>query len=214
MKLKFTCKNATKHKIICSIDNRKLKCKTINNSAQANVWIDAGTHTLTVTKRIFYDSILCYLNILNPIFYFFQLRFLGRKYLGYDESFASVKLSFSTKNQNDATIELNLDRKEIFDPSGQFYCISKMNTSGIENVCFQQLSMNKKYINRFKLIRIASALLYMLFFDILCAFEYISGNENFLESLIFCCLISAFSINIVWRTIKIKSVRDTINHCN
>lgn len=112
MRIKFTYYNAKKMTLISEIDGVEAGCRISGSEPTACVELDVptGQHVLTVTKRTWYDSPLCFLNIINPIFYLWQLKFFDHRDLYNSERFSSVAVSFDVnENPENALMVLKLE---------------------------------------------------------------------------------------------------------
>ncbi len=210
MLLVFRCRRFLKNRIKCQINLTEIKCNYKNNIISSVIKIHEGLqYVLTIKKRTWYDTWLCYLNVFNPFFFLWNWKFFSVKPLGYDKSFAAVSISFSTCNCDEACIEVSLHRKETTEPIGYYYTLNLERSYGIENVSISNLPMDAKQIRRFKLTHIFSTLFYELAILILCIVAHISGVLIFWQTLFLVFSSVIHSIISIYRYLTIKGVKET-----
>lgn len=211
--LKLKC-NCFVKRSICILDGKCLDLqKQSNDCFGTSINISKGYHKLTVIKKSFYDNCLCYLNIINPVFFFWQLKFLSRWHLGYDETSASVNIDFFVENDNDSIfIELELQKNELVTDKacGNYYSINCKKINNAKNATIVKNFSDRKIAKRFKIVHCASAVFYTVLLLLVSFLKLFNDNSVDYAILIFMFSLILFCINICYRTINTKSINDII----
>lgn len=91
----FTCSHPKTARIRFILDGQVLRTEKEGLEKDIiKLELPEGQHTLTISTKSWYDTPWCYLQILNPLFYLWHFKFLFHWHLVYDDSFASVQISF------------------------------------------------------------------------------------------------------------------------
>ena len=183
------------------------------DKAWAILPVAEGTHYLTLIKRTFYDTPLCYLNILNPIFYLWQIRFSWRWNAGYDMGYASSEVSFELSEEGTPSLQISLVEHEI-DEHSSYYTFSCKSNGALKILRDAKKMMSSVMVKRFRLTHIMSAAFYWLLLNFLCILDCIQGDTSVTAAGLFFLLSTAFSSGIAYRSAKLKSVYDTIKRKN
>ena len=206
----FTCNNSKKDEFICTLDGNLIKCENSPSGFYANIELEAGLHTLTIMKKTFFDTPLYYLNILNPLYFIYALKFIDGAKLGYDENYCAISVSFKSESENKARLNFDFKQKEHYIPNGKYCEILCQSYSGIKNVSVSDVPMDALKVRRYKLTRILSTLFYALILISLGILACIDGITNYLTMIIVSLIISLCCMIIIGRTLTEKSVKDNM----
>ena len=159
---------------------------------------------MVIEKCTWFDTPLCYLNIINPLFYLWQIKYSSIGHIGYDESYAALKIHFCLKQEN-SSLSLILN-KESIDDCYYVYNFQYVSSNGLKISSIENKSMDLKKILRYKLTYILSNLFYGLFLDLIFLLDVINNKEEVFDNIVFMAIITLFSAISIYRTIKLKSV--------
>lgn len=206
----FSCQNAKKKDFIIEIDGKRVFCQESPSGIFANIELEKGKHILSVRKRTCYDTPLWYLNIINPLYVIWQLKFMYSSKLGYDEKFSAIEISFKCNGDNTERIELDFEKIVSDYLNGEYYKLCCERYAGIKNVVISELKMDKSKIMRCKLTRILAVLLYMIISCGLCLSSFLKGSSSGTVTLIFCLLNAWICLTVVFRAAFEKSVSENL----
>lgn len=206
----FSCLNAKKKDFILEIDGEQIVCEENPSGIFANIQLKKGNHLLHLRKRTYYDTPLWYLNIINPLYIIWQLKFIFAGKLGYDENFSAITIAFESSGKQAERIELVSKKISNVHPDGMYYTLNCEQYSGVKKVVFSKSSMEKASIMRYKLTRILSVLLYLIISSAICLLNFIKGTINGTEALIFCLVDVWICSTPIARTVFEKSVAENL----
>ncbi len=204
MNLLLKVNNYNKKRFTCAFDTLRVSIKSISDSVSTEIDLKDGCHTLVVEKCTWFDTPLCYLNIINPLFYLWQIKYSSIGHIGYDESYAALKIHFCLKQEN-SSLSLILN-KESIDDCYYVYNFQYVSSNGLKISSIENKSMDLKKILRYKLTYILSNLFYGLFLDLIFLLDVINNKEEVFDNIVFMAIITLFSAISIYRTIKLKSV--------
>lgn len=212
--LRFESRHPKHTRLTYQIDGQLVLCKKLaEDVSAADIVVTNGEHTLFVTKQTWYDTPLCYLNVINPVFFLYHLKFLSRT-LCYDESFAAQEITFSVRDPNkELYLQTELLTKRVKGKGGEEYLQNEIVCKKAENAKILRRSgrrMPVESVRRFKLVRILSAAVYALLLNTLCICGLIQQGGSAIAVLLFCLFLSVFSGEMVYRAATSKSVEERI----
>lgn len=165
-----------KNKIIIESSNEPIRC-------------------ITIKSRSIYSSRLCYLNIINPIYYLYQYKLKNDDIYFYDDNFIWTDVVLKDIFDADVKIKLSKNTKQA---NGSTISEYEINTHGCKNgIRIKHYDMPKNQICRYKRTNIASQLFFAILILYLMIFQLIYDRENFrlyLSALIINFVISGFKI--------------------
>ena len=209
MELNLKCYHCKYDKLTYIIDDTKISYNKTKEFDLVRMEISNRIYCLKIIRKTQYESLLYFLNIINPIFYFYHLKFLSRWHKGYDESFAGVEVQFKPLNlSDDVNFCARVQQDQLSDQEGNNYykhSITLDKPSNAKHIQIRNLKMPQKLIRRFKIVHIFSAALYGILFNVLGAIALFQEDKVY-EILLFCLFITLFSINMIVRTLNLKSL--------
>lgn len=209
MELNLKCYHYRYDKLTYIIDDTEMSYNKSKEFDLIRIEISNRTHSLKIIRKTQYESILCFLNIINPLFYFYHLKFFSRWHKGYDESFAGIEVQFQPLNLNDnVDFCARVQQDQLSDQEGNNYYkyfIVLDKPFNAKYIQVRNLKMSQKLIRRFKIVHIFSAALYGIIFNILGAIALFQKDKIY-ETLLFCLFVTLFSINMIVRTLNLKSL--------
>lgn len=207
MNFKFECQNINPTQIYCTIDGVSFKCSKTKKGIVAQLTLNPGKHCLIVKKRTLYDTSLCYLNALNPIFFFYQWECIfNRAVLAYDESHAEIKIQIDIKEDVDASIVLDCKKTYISNSMYSSYSFICLNYDNMEIDETIKLNASKISIKRFKISNILSILFFSILTIIVSLIEIILHKSNIGFSVISCCVVLFFSMVFSYKVLNSRSM--------
>lgn len=191
----ITFRNLRNCKIFCKIDNQEIKLENDKfGNSFAELKLLEGKHSLIIAQRSWYSTPICYLNIINPIFYIWQLRFFEYRLPKFNNSFKVTKFTFEIFDEKNAS--LTFQRLLIHDTKDFDFLYY---TNGIKNVSVDKKLTDLLQKKRYTITHIFSSIFYMIFLNSLCILNF---HENVLSTLLFCAFSTMFSIVIIYQVIK------------
>lgn len=214
----FTCSHPKTARIRFILDGQVLRTKKEGLEKDIiKLELPEGQHTLTISTKSWYDTPWCYLQILNPLFYLWHFKFVFHWHLVYDDSFASVQISFFLKeSQKNVYFNTSLKFRERHDMDGSIgTCleIEYQKPENVKNFKAQKIAMPQKVKSRFQKVHLLSALFYGVVFAILCVAGCFLEEDIWTMITGGVCGIAASAIMAV-RTVQAKSVDDIIKNKN
>jgi len=207
MNLKFECQNINSTQIYCTIDGVPFKCNKAKAGIVAQLTLNPGKHCLIVKKRTLYDTSLCYLNVFNPIFFFYQWKCIfNRDVLAYDESHAEIKIQIDIKENIDASLVLDCKKTYILNSMYSSYSFMCSNYDNIEIEETIKLNASIASIKRFKISNILSILFFSILTITLSLIEIILHKSNIGPYVISCCIVLLFSIVFSYKVLNSQSM--------
>lgn len=206
----FSCLGAKKRDFVLEIDGEQIVCEENPSGIFANIELKKGNHLLYLRKKTYYDTPLWYLNIINPLYIIWQLKFIFAGKLGYDENFSAIKIAFVSNGEHTERIELVSKKISNAYPDGRYYTLNCEQYSDIKNVVFSKPLMDKTSIMRYKLTRILSVLLYLIVSCTVCLLDFIKGTIVSTDALMFCLVNVWICSTPIVRTILEKSVAENL----
>ncbi|MBR4116730.1 MAG: hypothetical protein IKK65_01450 [Clostridia bacterium] len=177
------CVNFRSSKIVCKIDNIQVNLTNNHGKCYANLELHKGKHLVTVANRSLFSTPFCYLNIINPVFYICQLRFLEHKTLENHNPFPLTKIIFNITDENNSRIIFNSSTSKDVD---------NIKSYGIDIIYIEKDNVDNLQMKRYKITHIFSTLFYMVGLSLLSFMEGFS-NGNIEENVLFCLLILLIS---------------------
>lgn len=156
----------------------------------------------TIKSRSVYNSKLCYLNIINPIYYLYQYKSKNDDVYFYDNGFLWADIDVDNSLHSDLKITLEKCSKSTNDLRYTEYTIKPSEKR--LNISF--LRMPLKQIHRYKVTNIASQLLYSMLILCLGILALLRNQDNI--ALYSCALIILLIVSIV-KVYKYLSSRST-----
>lgn len=210
----FTCSHPKTVRVRYTLNGQT--CLTQKESLEkeiAALSLPAGPHVLTVTTKSWYDTPLCYFQVLNPFFYAWHIKFLSCWHLGYDDSFSSTRVSFSLKEkQETAHLTTRLCVQEREDINGNmgssldFYC---QKSDNIRKLKIEKVPMPQELITRFRRVHLLSAIFYGIILDTVFILGCLNA-ENIIPLIVAALFCTMFSANMIIKTAQTKSVHENM----
>lgn len=159
----------------------------------------------TINNRSIYRSRLCYLNIINPIYYLYQYKLKNDDIYFYDDNFIWVDIDIKDAFNSDLKIKLTKTTKQIKGLTINEYRIT---TTVCEKIHIRYHKMPSNQVYRYKLTNIASQLFYSIFILCLAILQLVKKQEN--SHVYLCALIILFVISAIkiYKYHSSKSTRD------
>ena len=198
------CYNLKAKRIICKVDNQTVIFKDDQDgNAYADIELEEGKHTLTLTKHSLYSTPVCYLNILNPAFYIWQFKFLEYRLPLFSEAFPSIEIDFVVREKEKASIVLNYVQKTDDRSCGVFRLVEQ---TGLHNYLVCKQGSNSLQVKRYKMTYILNSALFMILVIFLAVFDMIKkGGEvegGIVATAFFCLLVTFFSVSNIYRVLN------------
>lgn len=205
------CYHLKGKRIICKVDNQTVMFKDDQDgNAYADIELEEGKHTLTLTKHSLYSTPVCYLNILNPAFYVWETRFLIEGLPVFAEAFPLMKIDFVVREKENASIVLNYVQKTDDRSCGVFRFVEQ---TGLHNYLVCKQGLNFLHTKRYKITHASNSALFMILVIFLAVFDMIKkGGEvegGIVATAFFCLLVTFFSVSNIYRVLNNKQVEET-----
>ena len=184
------CYNLKAKRIICKVDNQTVRFKyDQDGNAYADIELEEGKYTLTLTKHSLYSTPVCYLNILNPAFYVWETRFLIEGLPVFAEAFPLMKIDFVVREKENASIVLNYVQKTDDRSCGVFRFVEQ---TGLHNYLVCKQGLNFLHTKRYKITHASNSALFMILVIFLAVFDMIKEGGGVAKT-VFICLFAMFS---------------------
>ena len=198
------CYNLKAKRIICKVDNQTVIFKDDQDgNAYADIELEEGKHTLTLTKHSLYSTPVCCLNIFNPAFYIWQFKFLEYRLPIFSEAFPSIEIDFVVREKEIASIVLNYVQKTDDRSCGVFRFVEQ---TGLHNYLVCKQGSNSLQVKRYKMTYILNSALFMILVIFLAVFGMIKkGGEvegGIAVTVFFCLLVTFFSVSNIYRVLN------------
>ena len=201
----FSFNNAKKWNLVAKVDDKKLVCEQKSfYTVRAKHDLPIGSHTLSIKKKSLYDTPLCYLNILNPLFYLWQLKYFHRSKLAQHDGFSETIIHFYVRDTTTCHLELQFHNNDALSSSQALPPISCSSSPNIEKIKIASAVNDSKPLVRCKWTHVLSAILYALFFNFIAILNAVTTTNDILNTILFCSFITSFSISIIWRSLKTR----------
>lgn len=174
----------TKNKIVIESPNQPIKC-------------------LTIKRRSIYNSRLCYLNMINPVYYLYQYKLKNDDIYFYDSEFLDADIIFNT--DTDWKLKLTRERKHINGSSICNYVLTAYNHK--KGIRIEYHDMPQIQILRYKRTNIISQLFYAMLISCLAIWQMLVNRKNSLLYLIALIILLVISGVKIFRYYSSKSIK-------
>lgn len=123
--------------------------------------------------------------------------------------YASSEVSFELSEEGTPSLQISLVEHEI-DEHSSYYTFSCKANGALKILRDSKKMMSPVITKRFRLTHIISAAFYWLLLNFLCILDCIQGGTPAAAAGVFFLLSTAFSLDIAYRSAKLKSVYDTL----
>jgi len=157
---------------------------------------------LTIKKRRFPNTKLSYLNIINPIHYFYEFRFRNNDILYYDKGNFLIDINFDEYLNTDLKLKITKGIQEVNSQQIENYSYSIENKKINYNIITH--SVPTKEILRYKLSNVLCQFLWSAFIISLVIKEIILHSEGSIGYLIAAIIILFISSFRIWKYLNLK----------
>ena len=178
----------TKNKIVIESPDQPIKC-------------------LTIKRRSIYNSRLCYLNMINPVYYLYQYKLKNDDIYFYDSEFLDADIIFSTLNDTDWKLKLTRERKHINGSSICNYVLTAYNHK--KGIRIEYHDMPQIQILRYKRTNIISQSFYAMLISCLAIWQMLVNRKNSLLYLIALIILLVISGVKIFKYYSSKSIKYT-----
>lgn len=183
MVLLIKCLNVGSRKIICELDGAIFRFnKPIKGSAYVELPLDDGIHNLLLKKSSIYNTLVCYLNVINPIFFIWQLRFLEHRDIVIEKEFALIEMKFETRKKREESVVFAFSERKDRETARFLTCV-RMNK--LYNVLITNKKVDYKQVSRYKITNILSSIFHTVLLNILSVISYINNEHSLSVTLLF-----------------------------
>lgn len=160
---------------------------------------------LTIKSRSIYTSRLCYLNIVNPIYYLYQYKLKNDDIYFYDDDFIWADIDIDSNLDSNLKIKLEKCTKHNNGSNFAEYAINALEYKKIR-ICYH--NMPSKQIYRYKLTNIASQLFYSILIMCLGVLILINNQDDIILYLCALMILLIVSGIKVYKYLSSKSTKD------
>lgn len=160
----------------------------------------------TIKSRSIYNSKLCYLNIINPIFYLYQYKLKNDTIFFYDDNFIWMDIILNDTIDDNLKIKLEKITKRIENSTVCTYEITPdVSKKGLQIIDYYT---PQKQIYRYKITNIASQLFYFILILTLMILQLVDNQENIISYLSALIILGFFSVIKIYKFYSAKSTKD------
>lgn len=161
---------------------------------------------LTLKRRSMYSSKLCYLNILNPIYYFYQYKLNNRDVYLYDDDYFWMDIVFDNVITSNLTLKLIKQTKQFAEST---YSITQCEHNKCFNIHYH--NMPQIQIFRYKVSNILSQLFWSILISFLAIWQLCIDQKNIFLYLSGIAILLLFSSRKIFKYCYSKSKGQFIN---
>lgn len=212
-KFNFECYHNDKAAVLLIVDGIAVKTHNNKTVSFANIDLEEGEHTITISKDLILYRWYWWLTIFNFLYVVLRFKNYTGGCLGYDDNFASCTICFSLKKTDNAHLEISLINKNhnMNGREGSYFKWKNMQYRNMIIKSFNINKMSRSLIKRWRIAHGISAPLFCLFIDIVLFYEVYTNNFtlNVPKGIAF-FLFNIWSIYILISVFIEKSVKENI----